>query len=492
MSLLQSRQSRVHTRLRRAELDSENSLAQYLGHVVIDSRPVPLAWGLCWEPWQGEIFKPLIPAMEQVAGLRDDYHGPRSFFLVLPRGHDKTGLIGRLANWAVAFSRRPISAVAAAAKQDQAAILLDSMKAEIRLNPWLARRLVPRNYLVEGRGGKLQVISAEADTSSGLKADLIVCDELTFWPKRELFDVLYSGREKRPNSVFIVITNAGLRGSWQHELLGKAKADRVHWHVHEAPTDTTLASWMTPDRIHALREMIPAGHARRVLDNHWIDQTERPLVPIQLIERCQADCLWPDGVRPRGELRPLFLGIDVGRTQDRTVIWTMELIGDVAWTREIRVLHNSTFAEQKGAITDRIDRSVAGVRIDRGALGYQLAEELEHEYPYVAEGVQLSETKQGMLALALKTAFEGGRIRVPVDPLLIADVLLVEEIETGASGVPRVKTSRGPTGHADRFWAAALALSAIPLKDPQKMRYSPHCLPRGIRASAAHSEVHHG
>lgn len=461
--------------------ESARSLGNYLGHVVLDSRPEPLSWGFCWEPWQRGIVAPILPAIEYMAGVAPVYSGPRNFFLVLPRGHDKTGLIGRLSNWAVAYARNPISGVAAAATREQAALLLESMKAEMRLNPWLAERLRPQNYAMCRRGGRLKVISADAPHSSGLKCDLIVCDELTFWDSRDLFDVLYSGREKRPASVFIIITNAGIRGSWQWDVLEKAKADPVNWRVFETPADTQLASWMDAEKIEGLRALIPRGHARRVLDNHWIDTTETPLLDFDVIRVCVGDCLWPNGICPPQSRPELYVGIDVGRTHDKTVIWTLELVGDVAWTREIKVLHEASFAEQKHAMQQRITRHVIAARIDKGGVGMQLSEELAREFVGIVQGVALSAGKQGQLALALQTAFQGQRIRIPDDGELIADLQLIDEIETGAGGTPIIKTNHGPTGHGDRFWAAALALSGIPFHPPKR----PAGLPRAFIPRAA-------
>jgi phage FluMu gp28-like protein len=177
----------------------------------------------------------------------------------------------------------------------------------------------------------------------------------------------------------------------------------------------------------------------------------------------------------------LYLGVDVGRTRDRTVIWTLELVGDVAWTREIRVLDNAPFALQKGEIVNRISRDVVAVRIDKGAIGFQLAEELELQFPHIVLGVQLTQGRQGQLALALKTAFERSRIRIPEDPMLQNDLQLVQEVETGASGIPVIETHRGETGHADRFWAGALALSGLPLVPRSRLKG----IPRGRRSSHA-------
>lgn len=458
---------------------SARSLADYLDRVVIDSRPEPTVWGRVIEPWQVDLVQPLIPALEHMAGLRPDYHGPRSFLYVLPRGHDKTGMIARLCNWAVAFSRKPVECVAAASTREQAGMLLEAMKAEIKLNQWLACRLHPHNNVVRGDGGKLKVISADASHSSGLKSDLTVCDELTFWDSRDLFDMLYSGVAKRPAAVFIIITNAGLKDSWQWKLLEHARQSDA-WHVYEAPIKTTLASWMTPIAIEEIRSTVSAGHARRVLDNEWIDVTEHPLLDFDLIHSAiDPDCLWPDGAVPPGRHRPeLYLGIDIGRTKDRTVIWTIELVGDVAWTRDIKVMEGASFREQKVAILDRINRHVVGLRVDKGAIGMQLAEELETEFPNVAEGVQLTAGRQGQLGKALKIAFESSRLRIPDDPVLHADLQLVDEIHTGNNGLPVLQTNKGPSGHADRFWALALAYSAIPFRE---QRIGPRARPIGRR-----------
>jgi hypothetical protein len=463
------RRRRIEARLAQAVRDSQASLELYLSHVVVDARPEPVAWSRICEPWQQSLVGMLAPAIERLAGLPQGHaHGnprrefPRSCFVVLPRGHDKTGLVGRVMNWLLAFSRIRLSAVAAAADLDQARLIIQSMAVEAELNPWLKSRLRVSGDTVRGPGGRFQVISSDASSSSGLKCDLILCDELTFWPRRDLFDVLWSGREKRPDSLFVVITNAGIRGSWQHELYALAKSTPDQWRVFEAPPRQQLAGWMSPERIAAMRSLLPESHARRVLDNEWVSATERPLLTYDLLAGCEADCLW-QGQRPErsGEL---YIGVDVGRTRDRTVIWTFELVGDTAWTREIVVLENAPFAVQRAEIEARITPNVVSVRVDRGGLGFQLAEELESRFPKRCTGVAMSAGRQAQWALAFQSAFERRRIRIPHDPALIADFQLVDEAATGRDGLPLIQTRRGPGGHADRFWAAVLAHSGLPVE----------------------------
>lgn len=462
MGTLTERQ-REELRLRwdEATLASQKSLAQFLGWSVIDARPDPLCWGHLWEPWQREICRALVPAVEQAAGIRRNYNGPRSFFCVLPRGHDKTGLIGRVCNWAIGFARHKLRGVAAASTKDQAGILLDSMRIEAELNPWIAKRLTTNRNEIYGPGGMLKVIPADAPTASGLRADLIVCDELTYWKTRELFDVLWSGREKRPDSIFLVITNAGIRQTWQWQLLQEAKADPKSWYVYEAPPNRTLASWMTPERIESMRRFLRPGFARRVLDNVWIDATERPLLEWEWIQAAHSlDCLQPAGLTAE-----LFMGVDFGRTKDKTTIATLEQRGLRVVTRDLTVLENTPFAEQEDIIRRKLeDPRVVSCHLDKGAIGWTTTENLERDFPFRCIGVHLGSHLQGEIAVLMEHYFRSGQIDIPADDTeLDRDLQLVEEVET-ANGRPAVRTKRdAQIGHADRFWAYGLGLYGMPM-----------------------------
>lgn len=254
-----------------AEVASARSIKGYLDSVVIDSRPEPRRFAHIAHDWQWKRLDYMTPPIEALCGLRPEYHGPRNTWETLPRGHDKTTGLARLCNWVLAFSRKPIEIVAAAADFDQAALLVESMSAEARLNPWLAKRITYGAKRIKGPGGVLKILTADSATSFGLRCDLVVCDEVTHWKKRDLWDTLWSGRQKRPGAVFVVITNAGTLGSWQHDIIETVKEDPT-WTVYEAPGQ--LTSWMDQEAIQRDRALLPNGVARRVIDNVWIDPSE--------------------------------------------------------------------------------------------------------------------------------------------------------------------------------------------------------------------------
>lgn len=300
----------------RSKASATGALA-YLHNVVIDCGGEPRLYRDVAEPWQWLLASRMIPALDSVAGLRKDYKGPRSFWFTLPRGHDKTSLIGRFSSWLLSYSRMPIRCVAAAADKEQAGLITEFMTAEAKLNPWLQERLKFANWRVEGpQGSQLKILAAEAPSSFGLKEDLMILDEITHWSKRGLWDTVYSGREKRPDSILIVITNAGLLKTWQHDAYMVAKSS-PHWYVYDAPGQ--IAGWMSREKINEIRRSLPAPLARRLFDNVWIDPGEEcGFLTREEVNQCVDFSAGPAHI---GDPKHQYIAsIDYAPVRDRTVM----------------------------------------------------------------------------------------------------------------------------------------------------------------------------
>lgn len=454
-----------------AERDASQSLVGYLANVVIDSRPKPRRWGGIWEPWQGEIVAPMVKAVEYATGIREAYAGPRRFWIELTRGHDKTGLIARLANFMLRFSRQQVTGIAAASDRDQARVLLTAMEREIALNPWLAAHLSAHNYFVRGPGGSVEVIASDAGGASGGLPDVTVCDEVTYWPRRDLFDMLLSGVVKRPQGVFIVITNAGIRGTWQWEIREAVRKD-PSWHFYAAPQGRRLASWMSEEEIASDRAKMTTGHARRVFDNVWTDSSDNPLFPADLVAACsqaRSSILWANPLQPPTGPKNLLLGYDVGQN-DRAALWVLERTAPRTYvTRVLEVTQKVSLHDQEArlrAIIRAIRHRLVAGQIDQGSIGYQVAETLSREFPGLIVPISCGPQWQGRAALAVHLAGRERRLILPgletgdADPQLVADFGQVEQVGDRKDGTPEVSTLRTDAGHADRFWGLAIAMDA--------------------------------
>ncbi len=182
----------------------------------------------------------------------------------------------------------------------------------------------------------------------------------------------------------------------------------------------------------------------------------------------------------------LYLGVDIGRKRDLTVAWLFEKVGDVMWSRVLLAMKGQTFEVQERAIVDLIEtggcsvelRSTVGdhrspvqeinaprtaaIRrccIDQSGLGMMLAERLAKKYGARVEPVQFTAPVKEKLAPRVKQHFEERLVRIPEEREIRADLNAVKRYVTPAGNV-RFDAERTERGHADRFWALALALEA--------------------------------
>ena len=216
--------------------------------------------------------------------------------------------------------------IVAAKDEEQAGIVLDCMVKESRHNPFLADRIVYGRKGAEGPGGRLRVMAGDAKGATGLNPDLILLDELTQWPKRDLFDSLWSGRQKRAGSVLLVITNAGELRSWQWEFLQGMRSS-PRWLTWECPPGKQLASWQSPEVIAEVRKGLPPGMARRMIDNIWIDPSEES----GWVTYAEAlSCFDPLHLPVlRAEPGVVYkAGIDYGPKKDRTALSVVHRVSD--------------------------------------------------------------------------------------------------------------------------------------------------------------------
>ncbi|MBC8095737.1 MAG: hypothetical protein H7Y43_07985 [Akkermansiaceae bacterium] len=157
----------------------------------------------------------------------------------------------------------------------------------------------------------------------------------------------------------------------------------------------------------------------------------------------------------------LYVGVDVGRTSDLTVIWVMEKLGDVSYTRRMICLKNETFDAQEHALYSILALpQVMRCCIDQTGIGRQFAERAQERFgKFKIEGVGFTGAVKEELAYPVRAAFEDRSVRIPNDAKVRSDLRAIKK-ETTASGNIRFTADRGANGHSDRFWALALALHA--------------------------------
>lgn len=195
-----------------------------------------------------------------------------------------------------------------------------------------------------------------------------------------------------------------------------------------------------------------------------------------------------DLVREPGDL---YVGVDVGRVRDLTVIWVVGLpisdcqlpisscnrvarasdnlpversrsgCQDVVTTRAVFELANAPFREQFDLLCEVLaNHRVRRCSIDAGGLGMQLAEQTVERFGvHRVSAITMTPAVKSSIATALRIAVEAGAIRIPNNDRIRNDWHSVERT-VSETGHFRLSAPRREGSHADRFWAAALALHA--------------------------------
>jgi phage FluMu gp28-like protein len=157
---------------------------------------------------------------------------------------------------------------------------------------------------------------------------------------------------------------------------------------------------------------------------------------------------------------PIYLGVDIGRKHDLTVITVLEQIAGIFLTRRLIELRGMPFSEQEEILYPLLELpQVRRCAIDRTGLGMQFAERAAQKFgTHKIQEVNFSAQEKARMAYPVRALFEDGRIKIPSDRNLRADLRAVKKETTGDT--VRFTADRGKNGHADRFWSIALAVEA--------------------------------
>ena len=304
--------------------------------------------------------------------------------------------------------------------------------------------------------------AADPETLRGPNLSGCWLDEASLM-KKAAFDVVIASLREGGDLGWLLATYTPKgRSSWTHKQFQTGAPDTAYFKAGTRENPFLHGGFEA-----TLRRQYSARLQAQELDAETLDDGDAAVNWDDLISCQIEDCLWPDAripevpahsLRPRHEL---YMGFDVGRTRDRSVIWIWERSGDLLWCRVCYVMHGASFAEQEAAAAKWLKTGyICRCFIDQGGIGMNLSENLHRSFPSLVEGVTLSQGQQGKLAEQMGNAFSKRQVRIPDDEDLRNDFQLVSApaIQNGKSVV---KTDRDDDiGHADRFWAAALGLDA--------------------------------
>lgn len=298
-------------------------------------------------------------------------------------------------------------------------------------------------------GSRITALPANPDTARGFSANVLL-DEFAFHKdSREIWKALFPVISKPGLKLRVISTPSGKANKFYELMTAQTGGwSRHHCDIYEAVKQGC------PRNIDELRSALADPDAwAQEYELQWLDEASNWL-SYDLIASCESDLAGnPEGYG--GGV--CYLGGDIGRRRDLTVFTVMERVGDVSVERETVRLHRANFATQDAEL-DRLFKTYRIARgcVDQTGMGEKFVEDAQRRHGSSVEGVLFSGPVKQDLAIRLKRRFEDKLLRIAPDRAKRDSLHSVKKIVT-AAGSERFDAERTELGHADEFWAHALA-----------------------------------
>ena len=303
-------------------------------------------------------------------------------------------------------------------------------------------------------GSVITALPANPDTARGFSANVLL-DEFAFHKdSRAIWKALFPVISKPGLKLRVISTPNGKGNKFYDLMTGKDDA----WSRHTTDIYQAVADGLPRDIAELKAGAGDADLWQQEFELQWLDEASAWL-SYELIGSCEHELA---GLPENYTGGPCFVGVDIGARNDLFVIYVIEQLGDVYWTREIITRKRISFAEQDALLNEVFARyKVLRCCMDQTGMGEKPVEDAKRAHGSSrVEGVIFTGPAKLTLATGGKEAFEDRTLRIPAgDVALRADLHKLQKL-TGPTGAPRFVAESDSAGHADRTWACFLAINA--------------------------------
>lgn len=348
---------------------------------------------------------------------------------------------------------------------------------------------------VNGKVGRIKILAANPRTARGFSGDLIL-DEFAFHQDSgAIWEAAEPILSRNPEFLCRIASTANGKHNMFYQMVTSGtfavvKVPRSLAYAQGLPIyDLKTRAKITPDQARAKAldkraydqnyECKFADELGALLTSGLIDNAEAEDVG----EICEQDWSYTALERCRYATGDLFVGVDVGRTRDLTVISVGELKDDCLFIRAMLRINNMRLPQQQTRLDEVLQLAkFRKCKIDMTGLGLGLCEYTQEKHgTHRVLGVNFSQTvsihdaraklilEEGrkaetvavteVMGVALMQRYESKRIKHCADVELRNDLLKPERVVT-PTGKVRVAAVRSLEDHADHFWSLALCNDA--------------------------------
>lgn len=159
----------------------------------------------------------------------------------------------------------------------------------------------------------------------------------------------------------------------------------------------------------------------------------------------------------------LYIGMDIGRKKDLSVIWVDEKVNNILQAIAVIELRKKPYFVQEQVLHTILSiKQFRRACIDETGIGNQLAENATDLFGSLrVEAVSFTSGNKETLAIGLRQNFDDKGSLIPADNTIRNSLHSVKKYATTTKHFRFDAEKTDATGHADHFWAKALAVQAV-------------------------------
>ncbi len=437
---------------------------RFFESLIIPTPAGPVALGDCWADFQQQDFSAIAPSLKALA--KSKAPPCNRFWIERVKGCSKDSDAAAIALWLLAFSPRKLSLQIAAVDADQAKLIKDAAAERLRFNPYLLQCIESQAMQMVNptTGSDLQVLTADAASVHGFRPSAVFFNELAHFGKRDFFDAVMSNVAKNPNTLLVVLTNAGWADSFAWKLRAEAeRSPRWYFSVRTEP-----APWISPDDVAEQERILPSGMFDRLWRGVW-STGSGDLLSADDLESAIMQPAGPQFPQPGPLTKPqpnstYVLGVDLSTKRDRSAV---VLLGRNGRTGRVRLANCRSWkpgrdgkidlVEVQECVEDWAKRFRATIAFDpfqAELLAQQLQRKSLRTHEVTFQASNLTKMASGLLE-----TFRDRVIDLYRHDELLTDFRRLRLVEK-TWGL-KLESARDDSGHADLAIAFSIALLVI-------------------------------
>ena len=309
-------------------------------------------------------------------------------------------------------------------------------------------------------GSRVLILSSSPDAAVGFTGNVVIDEIDTHKQAFELFGNTFPVVSTGDHRMIITSTPRGRRV--MHRLWSDAQKEGSPWSFHKLTIHEAIAQGCDQDADLLRRGILDELKWRQEYLCEFVDD-EICWIPWELIAGCTSDLASVDPLKVPAvddSADGDYFGWDVARWNHLSVLWGIRKRGTALVTICVLVMRRMPFEDQLALVQKTIKRFTKARRlcIDATGLGEMVFEVASKRLPISVEGVKFNGAVKETLAGNVRRVMEDRSLLIPDDEGVQSDFHCLRRTTTSA-GNHRFEGEADGT-HADRFWAASLAVEA--------------------------------